>query len=77
MDLARLGKRGVLIPTPGQTEQEYLASYHHHKQHYYSVEQGEFELSECLNVQNKFTGISPWENNPILEERIDDLLSRL
>ena len=77
MDLARLGKRAVLIPTPGQTEQEYLASYHHHKQHYYYVEQGEFELSECLNVHNKFTGISPWENNPILEERIDDLLSRL
>lgn len=27
MDLAALGKKAVLIPTPGQTEQEYLAHY--------------------------------------------------
>jgi len=27
MDLVRLGKTAVLIPTPGQTEQEYLAEY--------------------------------------------------
>ena len=27
MDLAALNKKALLIPTPGQTEQEYLASY--------------------------------------------------
>ncbi len=27
MDLAALGKKAILIPTPGQTEQEYLAEY--------------------------------------------------
>jgi hypothetical protein len=27
MDLATLGKRALLTPTPGQTEQEYLAQY--------------------------------------------------
>lgn len=27
MDLMRLGKRALLIPTPGQTEQEYLGDY--------------------------------------------------
>jgi hypothetical protein len=27
MDLAVLKRRAVLLPTPGQTEQEYLASY--------------------------------------------------
>ena len=27
MDLVRLGKRALLIPTPGQTEQEYLGSH--------------------------------------------------
>ena len=26
MDLASLGKKAIFIPTPGQTEQEYLAS---------------------------------------------------
>ena len=31
MDLAALGKNSILVPTPGQTEQEYLAavSYTH------------------------------------------------
>ena len=28
MDLAVLGKQAVLVPTPSQTEQEYLAQYH-------------------------------------------------
>ena len=28
MDLAALGVRALLVPTPGQTEQEYLANYH-------------------------------------------------
>ena len=27
MDLLKMGKRAILVPTPGQTEQEYLASY--------------------------------------------------
>ena len=27
MDLAALNKKALLIPTPGQTEQEYLARY--------------------------------------------------
>ncbi len=28
MELAEVGKRALLIPTPGQTEQEYLGQYH-------------------------------------------------
>jgi predicted glycosyltransferase len=31
MDLHQLQLHAVLIPTPGQTEQEYLAAYHHHR----------------------------------------------
>jgi hypothetical protein len=32
MDLAYLGKKGIFIPTKGQTEQEYLAGYYEHKE---------------------------------------------
>ena len=28
MDFSALGKKVIFIPTPGQTEQEYLANYH-------------------------------------------------
>src|SRR5699024_10191085 len=39
MELATLGKRGVFIPTPGQSEQEYLARFHHDKGHVYATTQ--------------------------------------
>lgn len=34
MDLWQIKKRAIVIPTPGQTEQEYLAGYHHQKNHF-------------------------------------------
>lgn len=34
MDLVALGKTAILVPTPGQTEQEYLASYLAGKQYF-------------------------------------------
>jgi len=48
MDLAVLGKKAILVPTPGQTEQEYLAKYHHKKGHFYSQTQSEFDLEKTL-----------------------------
>jgi predicted glycosyltransferase involved in capsule biosynthesis len=33
MDMYTLKKSILMIPTPGQTEQEYLAKYHHNKLH--------------------------------------------
>ncbi len=44
MDLATLGQRAILVPTPGQTEQEYLAQYLREKKLFYSVEQEHFSL---------------------------------
>lgn len=36
MDLVELGKPGLLIPTPGQTEQEYLATLHEQRKHFFA-----------------------------------------
>lgn len=44
MDLAKLGKNAVLVPTPGQTEQEYLSKYLMKKNIFYAVEQKIFSL---------------------------------
>lgn len=41
MDLIRLGKSALLIPTPGQTEQEYLARYVTSKKWFMSMNQGQ------------------------------------
>lgn len=48
MDLCALGKRSLLIPTPGQTEQEYLASYHMNRGSYYCVRESELDLQAQL-----------------------------
>ena len=40
MDLFHLGKRALLVPTPGQTEQIYLADYHARKHGFKTCHQG-------------------------------------
>jgi hypothetical protein len=42
MDLARLGLRATLVPTPGQPEQEYLASHVSGILHFSGLTQREF-----------------------------------
>ncbi|HEX7339519.1 MAG TPA: glycosyltransferase [Rhodanobacteraceae bacterium] len=44
MELAELGKRALFVPTPGQSEQEYLAQFHHDNGHVYSTVQRELDL---------------------------------
>ena len=54
MDLVKLHKKAILIPTPGQTEQEYLAKYLSEKGIFYSVEQENFSLKEALTRSSSF-----------------------
>ena len=48
MDLVKLQQPAILIPTPGQTEQEYLATYLLQQRMFYSVAQEKFSLKEAL-----------------------------
>ncbi len=48
MDLVAMGKRACLVPTPGQTEQEYLAGYFQEKWGFLSMDQHSFSLSRAL-----------------------------
>ena len=48
MDLVKLQKKAILIPTPGQTEQEYLAGYMHEQGVFMKAEQQNFNLHEAL-----------------------------
>lgn len=49
MDLAVLKKRAILVPTPGQTEQEYLAEYIGEEHWLHSVKQSDFELEQAIS----------------------------
>lgn len=48
MELAELGKRALFVPTPGQSEQEYLARFHHDKGHVLATTQERLDLAHDL-----------------------------
>jgi UDP-N-acetylglucosamine transferase subunit ALG13 len=48
MDLAKFDKKAIVIPTPGQTEQQYLGKYHHQLKHVICQDQNEFDVNSGL-----------------------------
>lgn len=54
MDIVTMGKRSILIPTPGQTEQEYLAKYLTEKKIAVCITQKEFDLQDSLRMASGF-----------------------
>lgn len=57
MELAELGKKALFIPTPGQTEQEYLAGRLRDQNQFYSVKQQKLILKEDLEKAGGFPGL--------------------
>lgn len=54
MELLPLKKKMILIPTPGQTEQEYLAGLCMQANYAFAVQQNEFDLSAVLKQAEQF-----------------------
>lgn len=75
MDLAVLGKKAILVPTPDQTEQEYLAFRFMDKGIFYSQRQEQFDLAEALEKVGDYTGLELPENN-VLQQHISRVLSQ-
>ena len=59
MDLVKLCKNAILVPTPGQTEQEYLSNYLMEKKYFYSVQQDNFSLETTIDQASSFPFINP------------------
>ena len=55
MDLIKLGQNAILVPTPGQKEQEYLAEVLMQQQLFYCADQDNFSLEKVLAAVNKFS----------------------
>lgn len=53
MDLVTLNKSAILVPTPGQTEQEYLAIVLSNKNWFYSVSQNKLMLEKAIEQLRK------------------------
>lgn len=74
MDLASLGKKALFIPTPGQTEQEYLAKLFMKKGIAFSQTQTSFDLKIALEKSKNYKGFGKMTLSNELEKKIDLLL---
>jgi UDP-N-acetylglucosamine transferase subunit ALG13 len=59
MELAELGKKALLIPTVGQSEQEYLAGYHERLGHLHTVRQRDLNLAHDVAEAERYKGLPP------------------
>ena len=62
MDLVKLNKKAILIPTPGQTEQEYLAKYLRERKIFFTINQNAFSLNKNLLQAQDFPFDFPQHN---------------
>lgn len=77
MDLAVMGKNAIFIPTPGQTEQEYLAQHLSENKIAYSVSQNMFELEIALKESKKYSGFTKKYSGDEFKEAVDGFISSL
>lgn len=64
MDLATVGKKAIFIPTPGQTEQLYLAEHFHNNGTAFAMHQQDFNLETALKKSKEFKGFSSSQETP-------------
>ena len=78
MDIIQLGKKSILVPTPGQTEQEYLAAYLMEKKWCLSFPQNKFFIESALQeaAQFDYTFIARHEKIH-LENILGEVIDRL
>jgi uncharacterized protein (TIGR00661 family) len=73
MELIALQKKGLLIPTPGQTEQEYLAEKLQKDQRFFSTNQDRMNLLQALEEATSFTAVN-FEISHFSTNRLEALL---
>lgn len=77
MDLAALGKKALLIPTPGQTEQEYLADYFAAQGIMPMQRQKEIDLEKGLQALEASTGFGEAAGKTTFEPILQNWLDRV
>jgi predicted glycosyltransferase len=75
MDLAVMGKKAIFMPTPGQTEQEYLAEMLMKKGLIYYQKQKDFDLLKALEEVKNYKGLAMESNTDVLTKVVKTLLS--
>lgn len=77
MDLAALGRSALIIPTPGQEEQEYLGALHARTGRFIVQQQDRIDLEAALREHATVRNIPPAAQGPLLDEALSDLAGLL
>jgi UDP-N-acetylglucosamine:LPS N-acetylglucosamine transferase len=75
MDVFQLGKKAVMVATPGQTEQEYLAKYLMNKNFIASLPQNRFSLAGALELAKSFPYAIPGLKQSNLQRLISEFVT--
>jgi UDP:flavonoid glycosyltransferase YjiC (YdhE family) len=77
MDLMKLKQKAVLIPTPGQTEQEFLAAYMNACNYFPYTLQSKFRLKDAVQLSQQFSYTWPFEARDFEQYRdvVDELVA--
>lgn len=74
MDLLKLKKKTILIPTPGQTEQEYLANHLLKQRLAFCIDQKNFDLKKTVTEAKEFPySFFEGNNSGLLEDALSSL----
>ena len=73
MDLVKLRKKAICVPTPGQTEQEYLTTMYERQGYFLRVNQDELNVETAMENMHKYTGITMEMDGNLLVKAIKDL----
>jgi hypothetical protein len=77
MDLWKLGKKAVFVPTPGQTEQEYLANELKKNGTAFYQTQSQFNLIEALRESENYKGFEGFNLSAnLLSKTVTELLKK-
>ena len=77
MDLIKLGCKAVLVPTPGQTEQEYLAGYLSEKKIFCTMSQENFSLQRAIEISKGFSYEMPLFNMELYKNAVKQLIEKI
>lgn len=77
MDLAAIGRSALIIPTPGQAEQEYLGELHARTGRFLVQRQDQLDVKAALAQSPTSHVGAPAGGTPLLEQALEDLAALL
>ncbi|MBK8498815.1 MAG: glycosyl transferase family 28 [Flavobacteriales bacterium] len=77
MDLAAIGRSALIVPTPGQAEQEYLAELHARTGRFMVQHQDKLDVSAAMARSTALVAPPLAPHTPLLEQALKDLVGLL